>query len=322
MFANQLGTAAIAVLVLVAAVGPAAAAGGQASNSVAVTVQVTDTATVLTVQEDGAAAAGATVSIEPAAGDQFAAAGTYTVDADGTVRLPAPVESTTVEIGVENGDMQASSTVDLQVPDSGTWEQTVSFDGDATADSSEGQTVDSNYSADAGESSASGEAEASSTSGEAEGSNTSGEVEGSSYSAEAQWSSNTNEAQGSADGSLEAQQAAADGGASAWAETRSASKLLGQFSYLFGASFDAASTGGLDATSNDVSASDNFSSVSGGTDGSIAADGPENSTVEADQSGSSAASATSSETDVAADVLGNVVDVVAIDGQLQAAASS
>lgn len=326
MVARKFRTAAVAVLVLVAAVGPALAAGGQASSSITATVEVTDTETVITVLQDGSTAAGAQVSISSVAGGQYAASGTYTADADGTVRLPAPVESTQVELGVEHDAVGGATTVDLTVPESGAVRQTVAFDIGA----SDSPSVQAHGGAD---------------------------VSGQSTDAVA---GSTDVSAGDTGVSASSQ-----GNVGDWAEVRSEAKLLGQFGYLGQVGFDipssdvphadvaasgesaveqsgssVAGNGGASASgvaagsavadgsasaavegASAVAPGDNSSTLTGEMDSSVGAEGAVSS-VGGESSGSLSADAESTDSGTAVGIAGSIVGLEQVDGRTELAASS
>lgn len=345
MFANRFGTAALAVLVLVAAVGPAAAAGGQASTSFTTTVEVTETATIITVQEGGSAASNAEVSISSVSGGEFLAEGTYSADADGTIRLPAPARTMTVELVVGNGDVQTATTMQLQVPDTGSWKRTVSLDAGATAETSadELDRSESNDSADSSnrtDDTAQMEAR-SDNSADVESANGSAGVVGDISVGDAVRSSSA---------------AAVETGGMAWTQIRSATQLLGQSELLFdvdaeasqpdsagndvdasgeyeadqtgasGAATGAASASGVQNGSisgdGEAVASANDSSVPVETDGSVDAGGAAGQVVESESHGSVTADATGTQSSAAAEILGSVPGVVEFEGLLQGSASA
>jgi|GEM_PF-3313855 len=113
MFANRsLLTIAVAAAVLLAGTVPAAAqTSGTASQTFTATVEVTEDATIVTVEENGSAAADVDVHVDSVGDASYSGDGTHTTDANGQVVLAHPDAETTVELAVESDDVRANGTV-------------------------------------------------------------------------------------------------------------------------------------------------------------------------------------------------------------------
>ncbi len=129
MFNKRSLTVAIAAVVLIAGVAPGAAmaAKGQtdADASLRVTIEVTNDATVLTVHQDGKAAANAEGSVTPVGDALFAGSGAFQTDSNGSVRLPVPDENVTVRLSIATDEGRASGVVAIRAPEHGEWETTI-----------------------------------------------------------------------------------------------------------------------------------------------------------------------------------------------------
>ncbi|MFC4359633.1 DNA primase [Halobium salinum] len=122
MNARHVVVAAVVTMMLTVAGGPTVVGAADDETSLGVAVEDGETgATLLTVTTDGSAVANATVAVSVVdstgngSGNEsaYSGAGAYATDENGTVALPSPNETVTVDVTVTHGGETVTETVDL-----------------------------------------------------------------------------------------------------------------------------------------------------------------------------------------------------------------